>query len=282
MNIFVSRPNNVEKKYEKCLSTLNNYLISNGITPRTLGQTDEALSVPLEEVIEIINECDGAIVLGVPQITINDGKFINRSIYSPLELPTEWNHIEAALAYEKKIPLLVIRHPTVDRGIFKQGTLNRFIHEYDFSKPEWIFESSFNNKFKKWKEICCKPNTNIACSTINGEWSIAYTEYDENFVVGHMTIHQHKNKITGNITVNYSANKKIHSPALSYELSGEINGDSIAGIYRNHQLGSVIAGTMTLKLNHLGNKMLGSYTFYQMKDDNPVTTRLITSELLKR
>jgi hypothetical protein len=31
-------------------------------------------------------------------------------------LPTEWNHIEAALAYSQQLPLLVIHHRGIKRG----------------------------------------------------------------------------------------------------------------------------------------------------------------------
>ena len=72
-------------------------------------------------------------------------------IEDAIQLPTEWNHIEAALAYEMELPLLVIHDIGITGGIFDRGTLNAFIYEVDMSSSGWCLEESISGSIKTWK-----------------------------------------------------------------------------------------------------------------------------------
>ena len=133
-----------------------------GLIPRTLGSSDYPSKAPLDEVIEIMDECKGAIILGYPQLSISEGQIKDQKIESKLLLPTEWNHIEAALAYSKGIPLIVLRHKGVSRGVFDRGVMNAFVHEVDFKSPAWCMDTALNGAIQKWKQNCEKGNSNFA------------------------------------------------------------------------------------------------------------------------
>ena len=151
-HIFLSRPTWVSPDFSAGLEGFTSFLKSIGLNPRTLGATDYPHQSPLDEVIRIMDECEAAIILGYPQIEITSGTLKNKPLKSPSFLGTEWNHIEAALAYSKKLPLLVIHHQDVSRGIFDRGTLNSFVHEIDLRDSAWCLKEGISGAVKSWKE----------------------------------------------------------------------------------------------------------------------------------
>lgn len=164
MQIFVSRPTWVSSEFEEGLDAFLKSLEHMDLTPRTLGSSDYPSKAPLDEVIEVMNECQGAIILGYPQIQILEGTVKNTVLENELTLATEWNHIEAALAYAKGLRMLVIHHTTVSRGIFDRGVMNAYLHTVDLKSPTWCMQASLNGAIKKWKEHCKSGSSNFLAS----------------------------------------------------------------------------------------------------------------------
>ena len=148
--VFVSQPNWVLPRQRKGLDNFRNLLQIIGLEPRTVGVTDSPSLAPLDEVIQLMDKCFGAVVLGFPQIEVGSGSLKGEDIEAPFSLGTEWNHIEAALAYARKLPLLVIHDNTVIRGIFDPGVANVFSHSADFSSETWFLESNISGAVKTW------------------------------------------------------------------------------------------------------------------------------------
>ena len=153
-DIFVSRPTWIENKYQDGLDNFMKMLTVHNLKPRTLGVTDYPNQAPLDEVIQLLNKCKGAIILGYPQIIINDGHIKGNKITNTVSLGTEWNHIEAGLAYALNLPLLVIHHTEVGRGIFDKGTMSNFIYKKDFRLPNWSMEKDIQGAINNWKRKC--------------------------------------------------------------------------------------------------------------------------------
>ena len=97
-----------------------------------------------------MKECRGAIILGYPQIIVKSGFIKDQELVTPISLGTEWNHIEAALAYSLHIPLLVLHDFTVSRGIFDRGALNSFIYPVHFHEPSWYTEDRISGALTTW------------------------------------------------------------------------------------------------------------------------------------
>lgn len=142
------------------ISTFMTQLANFGVDARTLGISDYPSKSPLDEVIEILGSCRGAIVLGVPQLEIRDGILKGNSIDAPIVIGTEWNHLEAGLAYSAGMPLLVIHHHTVTRGIFDRGVLNAFLHSVDLESNNWSMQPALNGAIISWKENCVRNSGN--------------------------------------------------------------------------------------------------------------------------
>lgn len=154
MHIFVSRPNWVPSEFEAGLNTFLLQMDNLGLVPRTLGVSDYPSKSPLDEVIEIMGDCKGAVILGYPQIEIHAGNLKGSNIEAPITLGTEWNHLEAGLAYAAGLPLLVVHHQNVSRGIFDRGVLNAFLYSVDLASPNWSMQPNLNGAIQKWKRAC--------------------------------------------------------------------------------------------------------------------------------
>lgn len=161
MNIFLSRPSWTEAKFTEGIETFTTLLSNMGLTPKTLGITEYPSKAPLDEVIEMMRSCKGAIILGLPQIYIDSGKLKDKPIESNLSLATEWNHIEAALAYATNLPLLIIHHDNISRGVFDRGVMNAFVHSTDMTQPHWGMNKVINGALLKWKSNCVSGNANL-------------------------------------------------------------------------------------------------------------------------
>jgi hypothetical protein len=153
LDIFVSRPTRVTPAYEAGLKTFLSLLEPMELRPRTVGATDFPTKSPLDEVIDVMRSCDGAVVLGYPQILVERGK-IRDSDCTGLTLATEWNHIEAALAYAQQLPLFLVHQTGVDRGVFDRGAMAGFVHDVDLANAAWALETSTHGALVKWKRDC--------------------------------------------------------------------------------------------------------------------------------
>jgi hypothetical protein len=154
IEVFVSRPTWVAPEFSAGLDSFYTYIKALGVNPRTLGVSDYPNRSPLDEVIDLVDECAGAIILGYPQITIQTGAIKGNSIEAPVILGTEWNHMEAALVHAKNKPLLVVHHTNVSRGIFERGTFGAFVHQYDLTNPQWVLTEAFVGALNSWKKKC--------------------------------------------------------------------------------------------------------------------------------
>ena len=158
-NIFLSRPNWISEEFQKGLDNFLTLLKSHGLQPRTIGSTDYPNKSPMDAVIDLLQECEGAIILGYPQINILSGQIKNFEIQSSVQLSTEWNHIEAGLAHALGLPLLIIHHRTVSRGIFDRGVLNYFLYQKDLCDTSWAISADITGALTTWKSLLnSKPN----------------------------------------------------------------------------------------------------------------------------
>ena len=152
INIFISRPSVISKIYESSYIPFEDFLKTKGIISRRLGSSDYSRKAPLLAVMDIIEDCKGAIILGYPQYEISSvfKKADKLQSKSYLLIPTPWNQIEAVLAYKKKIPVLVIAQNGIDGGIFDYGITGEFVLKTDLSKSNWCKENDFNGIFSEW------------------------------------------------------------------------------------------------------------------------------------
>lgn len=159
-SIFLSRPSTVTPDQEKFLKRLDRILTERNLTARTVGQTDYPNEAPIGKVRSVMLDCHGAIIVGLKQIHIVSGLMKpgtpKESAYNDVFLPTAWNNLEAGIAFALGRPLLILREPGVEGGVFDVGSTDRFVHQANLTGRTWLRSQQFMQPFNSWHEEVMK------------------------------------------------------------------------------------------------------------------------------
>jgi hypothetical protein len=155
INIFISVGATANQRQEDFVSALEKKLDSEDLIPNTVGRNKFSADAPLKAVMEVMDDCSGAIIVALERLYFPNG-IEKRG--GPKEKPlvgckiaTPWNQIEAAMAYAKGQPLFVIREQGVtSEGLLEQGydwyVMNVELDPAVFDTPE------FKGVISSWKE----------------------------------------------------------------------------------------------------------------------------------
>ena len=95
----------------------------------------------------------GVLVIALERIAIETG-FEQRgtpaqTMITQEAIATPWNQIEAAFAYAKRIPLLVIREAGVRADGLLEGRYDWYVHSTDLD-PGFVNSTEFKGTFESW------------------------------------------------------------------------------------------------------------------------------------
>jgi hypothetical protein len=155
VHIFLSRAAPHTQAQERFLTDLRKTLRTRDLEPRTVGDTDFGAR-PLEEIRGVMMECNGLLSVAFRRLIIRNGE--DRpgnqlaARIAPVDpntwLTTPYCHLEAAMAFQLGIPILVI----VEKGVRQEGALEPGVlvmepPEFDtdpppgsvnfFDRPKW-------------------------------------------------------------------------------------------------------------------------------------------------
>ncbi|EST14124.1 hypothetical protein EDP1_3006 [Pseudomonas putida S610] len=155
LNVFVSVGATANDEQESFVRAIEDRLRSEGLTPHTVGRNSFSDKSPLTAVTELMDRCSGTVVIALERMYCSEGiekrNGKSESRVADVKLATPWNQIEAAMAYSRGHPLMVI----VEAGVRNEGLLQ---YGYDWfvqsvqvdasvlSKPE------FNGVLSSWKQ----------------------------------------------------------------------------------------------------------------------------------
>lgn len=153
MNIFVSRPTRLGPDFEKPYETFDSFLVAEGFTLKRLGGSNYSKKAPLRAVIDLVEQCCGAVILGYPQLELRQETRRSSTIDSQLNyiFPTPWNQIEGALAYAKGTPVMVVAHTGISGGVFDHGITGEAVIHLDLSDAEWFRDPRFAQPYAEWR-----------------------------------------------------------------------------------------------------------------------------------
>jgi hypothetical protein len=119
-----------------------------------VGRNTFSSDAPLKKVIELLDSCQGVVVIALERSFFPSGidkrGGPNETQLSNIRLPTPWNHIEAAMAYSRRLPVMVV----VESGLKSEGLLE---HGYDWyvqwlkPVPSALTTLEFNGVLADWK-----------------------------------------------------------------------------------------------------------------------------------
>jgi hypothetical protein len=155
LDVFVSVGGTATDQQEAFVRAVEDRLRAEGLMPHTVGRNTFSSDAPLKTATDLLDRCSGTVVIALERMYFSAGAEKRggpKEIpLADIKLPTPWNQIEAAMAYTRGHPLLVI----VENGIKSEGLLERGNDWYVQSvKPEAASLNSpeFNGILASWKQ----------------------------------------------------------------------------------------------------------------------------------
>ena len=176
LNVFVSVGGTATEQQEAFVRSVEDRLRSEGLVPHTVGRNTFSADAPLKAVTQLLDRCSGTVVIALERSYFASGTEKRggpkEAALSDVKLPTPWNHIEAAMAYTRGLPLMVI----VEAGLKSEGLLERGYDWYVQSvKPEVaaLHTNEFNGVLASWKQKIVETPKRASASKSPSDLTIA-------------------------------------------------------------------------------------------------------------
>lgn len=176
LNVFVSVGGTATEQQETFIRAVEDRLRSEGLAPHTVGRNTFSSDSPLKTVTELLDKCSGTVVIALERTFFASG--IEKRggpkelLLADVRLPTPWNQIEAAMAYSRGHPLMVV----VETGLKSEGLLERSNDWYvQWVKPDAaaLTTTEFNGVFANWKQKLQQPQKKLLAPKAAAELTIA-------------------------------------------------------------------------------------------------------------
>ena len=157
ISAFLSVGEPHKEMQRKYLNTLVAYLSRRGIAAETLGRSFWSIEHPLRPVQRKMREVYGAIILAMERFHSKEGIYKEGSaserIVGDQYFATVWTHIEAAMAYQLELPLLILKEEKlVAEGMFDPGIHEWIIVRINPEDPEEIKRDPIKAFIDSWIE----------------------------------------------------------------------------------------------------------------------------------
>lgn len=176
LNVFVSVGGTATDSQEAFVRAVEDRLRSEGLVPHTVGRNTFSSDAPLKTVTELLDKCSGTVVIALERMYFPSGiekRGGPKEVpLSDVRLPTPWNQIEAAMAYSRNHPLMVI----VESGLKSEGLLERGNDWYvQWVKPEAaaLSTTEFNGVLASWKQKMLSTPKTPAPTKVASELTLA-------------------------------------------------------------------------------------------------------------
>lgn len=162
ISVFMSYPTPCVSRQREFITKISDFLKSQGLEPRTLGVTDYDMDAPLKAIRRLMLESNGLITVAFRRTFIEKGTIryrtdIEQFKETPVEnkwLTTPWPHIEAAMAYQLGLPILIYREKgVVDDGILERGVVGLYMPEFDLDnlRDDYFTSAEWSGIIGKWE-----------------------------------------------------------------------------------------------------------------------------------
>lgn len=158
--IFVSVGGTATERQEQFVRAVEERLRAEGLLPQTVGRNTFSADAPLKAVGQLLDECAGVVVIALERSWFAAGLDkrggARERALGETRLATPWNQIEAAMAYSRGLPLMVI----VEEGVKAEGLLERGYDWYVQTlpvDPAALSQVEFNGVLASWKGKLVQP-----------------------------------------------------------------------------------------------------------------------------
>jgi hypothetical protein len=176
LDVFVSVGGTATEQQEAFIRAVEDRLRSEGLVPHTVGRNTFSADAPLKTVTKLLDRCSGTVVIALERSYFASGTERRGGpkeiAITDVRLPTPWNQIEAAMAYARGLPLMVI----VEAGLKSEGLLERGYDWYVQSvKPETaaLNTNEFNGVLTSWKQKMVETPKKVSASKSPSDLTVA-------------------------------------------------------------------------------------------------------------
>jgi hypothetical protein len=161
MSVQIShpKPENLSEEQQCFLEAIKEHVAKNGIelSPVSL------LTDSMESRIRALSRVDGVLVIAFRQ-------WRSERLYrdqSPVITPSEFSHIDSALAVAGVKPLLLLRESELgQRGVLRSGAIPHVVKIPRKLDPKWVRRDEFKGEFDKWlSEVKCRRDVFLGYSS---------------------------------------------------------------------------------------------------------------------
>jgi hypothetical protein len=176
-HVFVSVGGTANDLQESFVRAVEDRLRSEGLIPHTVGRNTFSSDSPFKAVNDLMNRCSGVVVIALERLHIARGSEKrggpDESPLAEVKLATAWNQIEAAMAYCRGCPLLVL----VEDGVRADGLLEKGFDWYVQTvklDPSSLQTPVFNGVLASWKErLASRPRQQSGATSNPGELTVS-------------------------------------------------------------------------------------------------------------
>jgi pimeloyl-ACP methyl ester carboxylesterase len=153
--VFLSVGGTRNSSQDAFVTSMKAFLASSGVAASTVDEYASTNRQPLKDVERRMNRCYGAIVLAFERSYIERGVSRRGSsaeaLLQDVRLPPVWNQIEAAMAYTRGLPLLVLVEQDLQEDGMLESRYDWRVKRFDMSKSV-VADPEFLGIFADWRE----------------------------------------------------------------------------------------------------------------------------------
>jgi hypothetical protein len=186
--IFLSLGTPYNERYQTFAKCLIDFFAREGFALKSVGYNIGSHQGPMKKIVQVFEESKGAVIVAFKRINISSGTEKETEPLSDVCLATPWNQIEAAMAFDRGLPLLMI----VEKGLRRDGMFEYGPDWYVFEMeliPEDLHSDKFRLIFNEWKEAVSRPcnslvNFNPADITLGRMFSSMHIRHVISIIAG--------------------------------------------------------------------------------------------------
>ncbi len=152
-SVFISVGNGLTDDQEAFVFAIEALLQAQDIQPMTLGRNVRDNGAPLKAIQTMVSSTLGTLVIAFVRLHIAAAvEHPGSGRPTPVaqrDLPTVWNHIEAAMAYQAEKPLLIL----TERGLHSEGIIDPLAYPgvtFVLPSKRGVLPSNLQNTLKQW------------------------------------------------------------------------------------------------------------------------------------
>lgn len=189
--VFISAGTAATRTQADAVDAIFRSLETAGLAPRQMERNEWTAEQPLRGIKRIISECDGAVVIAYTRYKFPFGVERQKNglekQLADVCITTVWNQIEAAIAYTKDLPLLVIaEHGLLSDGLL-EGRYDWKVYWTDFT-PEQLRSDAFLGFLESWKQLVTTENLKTNSDSDSGLSDVSKISIAQ--LIGHLTVPQ--------------------------------------------------------------------------------------------